>query len=94
MPSYLCGMGMGMKSLIAATCIAVLGAIGYLAWGEYGRAQASAQEADFQRHRGVCLDLLKQYVDKPIGGPVTKDQLLTCSGAGYIDTEDINAARR
>lgn len=40
-----------MKALIAATCVAVLAAVGHYFWKEYRASQIAADEAEYHRAR-------------------------------------------
>ncbi|WMT85600.1 hypothetical protein NO932_11740 [Pelagibacterium sp. 26DY04] len=84
-----------MKALVALTCAAVLGAIGYFFWGEYEAAQERERIAHFEAARSACLDQLGQFAADNYRGDATPDQraaVMDC--AGYITPDDVEAAGR
>lgn len=59
-----------MKTLIAATCIAVLGAVGYFFWGEYSRYSERTAAADATANQAKyddCLEALVAFKNGPRG---------------------------
>lgn len=74
-----------MRPLIAITCLAILGAIGYFGWGEWSRAQAAGQAAEWAQHRQSCLYDLAN-IDKSENNRKLVDY---CIEDGYLTQLDL-----
>jgi hypothetical protein len=74
-----------MKPLIAITCVAILGAVGYFGWGEYARAQERERVAELRSEREFCLTWLMNDGRSEAKREVTED----CINRGMLALEDI-----
>lgn len=74
-----------MRPLIAITCLAILGAIGYLGWGEWSRAQKAGRDAEWALQRRNCLVVL-QIVNKSENN---RKLLEYCIEDGFLTQSDL-----
>jgi hypothetical protein len=79
-------MGNLMKALVAVTCLAVLAAITYWAWGEYQAGRERERIVKQERERATCLSFLERHNRNP------SDDLeyLTgdCANRGYYSLDN------
>jgi len=74
-----------MRPLISITCVAILAAIGYFGWTEYGKVQEAESLAQFQQDRKQCLDWYANGGGEPDKLAVSED----CVMKGLLTLDDI-----
>lgn len=86
-------MGKPLQLLIAATCMAVLGAVGFWGWQQYEAVRKAEQIATQQQQRKSCLG----YVQNRKAPASTKDAenldflIEDCISRGLLVTADFSA---
>lgn len=80
-----------MKALIAATCLAVLAAVGYFFWGEYEARAAKAQAEKRAMHRAEA-SMCTKMIGELRSGDFTEDwrgaHLALCVRNAHLSAKD------
>lgn len=79
-----------MKALVAATCVALLGAVGYVFYGEYAEAQSRAESEATRVAKANCIRILDD-AEKGITEGLA-DKLTGCLLIGALTQGDLDRA--